>query len=189
MGDESTATAERQKAAAFTAQNPLTNNSLLTTEQHNIIIVLMIPPFTRTGYLPSGIHPAIWQEFVDRFGWNDHRRELIGGLWIAVDGLHEAGCRVVYVDGSFATAIAIPNDFDACWDPTDVDIPLLADLLPDLFDFANKRAAQKARFRGELFPAFSPANAGGQPFLEFFQFDRDGRPKGIVMLDLRSWEL
>ena len=41
----------------------------------------------------------------------------------------------------------------------------------------------KAKFGGELFPAHMDAG-GGTRYLEFFQHDRNGKPKGIVRLDL-----
>jgi hypothetical protein len=54
----------------------------------------------------------------------------------------------VYVNGSFATAKERPGDFDACWEITGVD-PALLD--PVLLTFADRRAAQKARFSGSSF--------------------------------------
>ena len=39
---------------------------------------------------------------------------------MAIDSLRRAGCRTVYIDGSFATSKEIPNDFDVCWDEEDV---------------------------------------------------------------------
>ena len=68
---------------------------------------------------------------------------------------------------------------------TDVDFDLLDQLDPDLLDWSNGRAAQKAKFGGELFIAEWGADLGGTPFLEFFQRDRNtGEPKGIVAIDL-----
>jgi hypothetical protein len=43
-----------------------------------------------------------------------------------------------------------PNDFDGCWDSTNVDAALLD---PVLLNFDNGRAAQKKKFRGEMFIA------------------------------------
>ena len=45
------------------------------------------------------------------------------------------------------------------------------------------RPQQKAKYRGELFAASWPANAKCR-CREFFQYDRDDRPKGIVVIDL-----
>ncbi len=81
----------------------------------------------------------------------------------------------------------IPADFDVCWDMTHVDLTTLYAAEPVLFDFRNRRAAQKAKFSGELFPSQQPADSLGQTFLDFFQQDKNtGQPKGIVAVDLGS---
>jgi hypothetical protein len=55
----------------------------------------------------------------------------------------------------------------------------------ELLDFSNRRAAQKARYGGELFPAETAAEPAGTTFLDYFQRDRDtGTPKGIIAIDL-----
>lgn len=142
----------------------------------------MIPSFAPTGNLPPGIHEARWDEFVGRYGFTSQRLTLLAGLKAALDSLRIAGCRRVYVDGSFVTSKTIPGDFDACWEVAGVDPDLLD---PVLLTFAHQRAAQKAKYRGELFPAESAADPFGTRFLAFFQRDkRTGDPKGIVAIDL-----
>jgi hypothetical protein len=77
----------------------------------------------------------------------------------------------------------VPGDFDACWSVSGVD-PNLLD--PVLLTFDNHRAAQKAKYFGEMFPAELPEGVSGRRFLDFFQIDKiTGRPKGIVGLRLR----
>lgn len=145
----------------------------------------MIPNADPGGNLQPGIHWATWDEFVTRFGANEHRRRLLAGLRLALSDLKAAGCRTVYVDGSFVTTKPIPGDFDACWDSTGVD-PRRLD--PALRTFDPGRATQKAKYHGELFRAQSVADSAGSPFLSFFQSDKQtGEPKGIVALDLRTW--
>ena len=101
---------------------------------------------------------------------------------MAIESLRLAGCRTVYIDGSFAASKEIPNDFDACWEEDGV-APELLD--PVLLRFGAGRAEQKARYLGELFPASIGATADGTSFLEFFQTAREtGRIKGIVAVDL-----
>jgi len=144
----------------------------------------VIPEFEdATGNLPPGIHPATWDEAVDRFGLTPWRRQLLEGLRRALDSLESAGCRGVYIDGSFVTRKDIPGDFDGCWEAAGVDPDKLD---PALLEFANLRAAQKAKFLGELFPAEADADPYGNSFLDFFQMDRDGNPKGIVAMELRK---
>lgn len=141
----------------------------------------MIPPFNSDGNLPPGVHWATWQDFATRFGTTPHRQQLLKGLKSALDSLSKAGCRTVYLDGSFVTEKENPNDFDGCWDEKGVDLDLLD---PILLNLKNKRAAQKAKYWGEFFPALIEANDAGSTYLEFFQTDRNGNLKGIVAIDL-----
>lgn len=130
---------------------------------------------------PPGIHQTTLAEIRQRFAHTPHRANLFRGFCHAVSSLQAAGCRLVYLDGSFVTDKLHPNDFDACWDPANVD-PALLD--PTLLDFTNMRAAQKAQYRGELFIATTYA-APGTLFLDFFQTDRySGRPKGLLSVTL-----
>lgn len=143
----------------------------------------MIPEFRRDGKLPAGVYSADWQEFQSRFGQTLRREYLLGGLLHAIRLLKLAGCRAVYVDGSFVTTKPTPGDFDACWDIEGVEGELVA---PVFFNFADGRAAQKEQFGGEFFPAQLPEGGTGRNWLDFFQQDREGRPKGIVVIDLES---
>ncbi len=142
----------------------------------------MIPLFApSTGLLPSGIHEATWEEFVARFGWTPHRLTLLAGLKAALDALRAAGCRRAYVDGSFVTATETPGDFDGCWETDGIEPDRLD---PVLLMFEQGRRAQKAKYRGELFPADWPADPAGTTFLRFFQRDRSDHVKGSVALAL-----
>lgn len=140
----------------------------------------MIPPFDAAGNLPPGVHEATWDEFVARFGTTPRRLALLAGLKAALDALRAAGCRRAYVDGSFVTAKPDPGDFDGCWETGGVD-PALLD--PVLTTFDPGRRTQKAKYGGELFFAHAPADLAGTRFVDFFQRDRSGQPKGIVALD------
>jgi len=132
------------------------------------------------GRLPPGEHVATWEEIVDRFGWTEHRRRLLDGLAEAIELLAAAGCRTLWLNGSFVTAKDEPGDFDACWDTDGVDLDALD---PVLLDLSDRRAAQKARFGGELFPNVVEAQSG-LSFAEFFQNERDASRKGIVVIHL-----
>lgn len=139
----------------------------------------MIPPFiSSTGYLPPGIHDATWGELVARYGINPYRARLLDGLLAALRNLRGAGCLLALIDGSFVAAKRFPG----AWDPGGID-PGLVD--PILLTFDNSRAAMKAKYLGELFPATWPA-APGVAFAEFFQKDRDGVAKGLVRLGLKD---
>lgn len=107
---------------------------------------------------------------------------MLGGFRRGCAALRSAGCRLVYLDGSFVTAKEQPGDFDACWDITGVD-EAAVDLV--FWDFSFGRAAQKRRFFGEFFPAQLPEGATGRAFVEFFQVNKEtGAAKGILAIRL-----
>jgi hypothetical protein len=142
----------------------------------------VIPAFDAGGNLPPRIHPASWDEIVTRYATNTRRRELLDGFLDALRSLRHAGCRTAYLDGSLVTTKERPGDFDACWEIAGVDA---SQLDRELLDFSNRRAAQKARYGGELFPAETAAEPAGTTFVDYFQRDRDtGEPKGILAIDL-----
>ena len=145
----------------------------------------MIPPFDRGGNLPAGIHLATWDEVFATFASTAQRIQLLQGFRAATEILYSAGCRRVYLDGSFATSKVSPEDFDALWDATGVDLAILLQREPCFADFSNGRAAQKAKYFGEFFPANFREPSFGGLFLDFFQVDKQtGLPKGIVAIDL-----
>ena len=136
------------------------------------------------GLLPPGIHWTNWEDFSRKFGGNPWRQKLLSGLRAALENLKDAGCRTVYVNGSFVTDKVLPNDYDACWEEDGVDPEALD---PVLLTFDPGRATQKAKYMGELFPASVIASSEGLSFLQFFQTDKNtGKPKGIVAIDLEG---
>ncbi len=151
-----------------------------TTQQYCCVV---LPALTRDGLLPPGIHLADWEEVYAMFGITPQRCRLLDGFRRAISALRNAGCKKVYLDGSFVTSKVSPGDFDACWDDTNVDFSLLD---PILLTFANGRAAQKIKFGGELFPAgFIADPTSGSLFIDFFQIHKDtGAAKGIIAIDL-----
>lgn len=77
-----------------------------------------------------------------------------------------------------------PADLDVCWDIAGVVSGALDPILRDLGD---GRAVQKRRFGGELLPNL-PELRTGLRFNDFFQLNRDGSRKGIVILRLGDTE-
>jgi hypothetical protein len=126
-------------------------------------------------------------EITARFGLNDHRRRLLSGFNRGVAALMAAGCTEFYLDGSFVTSKEFPRDYDACWEATGV---IAAKLDPVFGEFSNGRAAQKARFLGEFFPAHYRTTvppSSLRTYLEFFQIDRNtGDPKGIIGITMKA---
>jgi hypothetical protein len=149
----------------------------------------VIPEFDENGNLPPGVHFCEWEEFQQRFGTNFTRQRMINGLELAMTQLKAAGCRTIYIDGSFVTSKVKPGDFDACWEDDGVDIIYLQSIAPTLYNFSLRRAEQKSKYRGEIFPSNYPANDSGTAYLDFFQFDtRNNLRKGIIAIDLQRWK-
>lgn len=129
--------------------------------------------------LPPGVHNATLKEIEARFATSDYRKLLYSGFRNGVTALRKAGCRKIFLDGSFITEKPMPADFDACWDPVGVN-PTKLD--PVLLDFNNRRKEQKKCFHGEFFPANLLAD-GKHFFFDFFQIDRyTGNAKGIICI-------
>jgi len=95
----------------------------------------------------------------------------------------------VWLNGSFVTAKEEPGDFDCVWSPAGVDRLRLEAAAPELLDLTDHRSAQKRRFGGEFLPNVIEG-ASGQQFARFFQTDRDGTLKGILIIDptKEQWE-
>ncbi|BAZ15217.1 hypothetical protein NIES4071_70890 [Calothrix sp. NIES-4071] len=148
----------------------------------------MIPNFDENGNLPPGVHFCEWEEFVERFGNSDRRLYLIQGLQTAMEQLQAAGCRTIFIDGSFVTIKVNPIDFDACYDDETIDRDYLRINAPRLLNHYD-RAGQKARYRGEIFPSNQPVGNYGENSFEFFQRDRKLKKKGIIAIDLLRWQL
>lgn len=132
--------------------------------------------------LPPGVHKTTLGKIKSTFAYTPHRKKLFTGFRDALSDLKHAGCKSVYLNGSYTTGKNHPEDFDACWDPTGVEPEKLD---PVLLDFSNKRSAQKQKYGGELFIISTYAQPG-ITFLDFFQTDRfTGQRKGILFLDLK----
>lgn len=145
----------------------------------------MIPAFQDDGNLPPGIHKASWAEVQERFGIDAHRKRLLEGFHGMVMKLAASGCKRVFLDGSFVGNKPIPSDFDGLWDMLDVDLRKLYATEPLFWALTNGRAAQKAKYLGEMLPADFIEGSSGRTFLEFFQVDKQtGTAKGIVEIDL-----
>jgi hypothetical protein len=130
---------------------------------------MSIPPFNELGYLPPGVYEISWSELMERFVTNSHRQRLATGLAAALRKLGIAGCRRVVIGGSFVTNKEYPNDFDGWYESFGLDLNVLDRL------FLEDSRLQFEILGGTL---FEPPNYEG-----FFQTDRDGRPKGVIVLD------
>lgn len=144
----------------------------------------MIPNFQSNGILPSGVHWSTIEEIKDKLCFSLRRTQLVVGLERAIVSLKNAGCKTIYLDGSFSTSKEIPGDIDVCWELGNVDLNILIVIEPVLFDFTLGRKAQKDKFGCEFFPAEELAAPPDKTYIDFFQQDRDGNPKGIIGLKI-----
>ena len=130
-----------------------------------------IPQFDERGYLPSGVYETDEAEFNRRFGFNSYRQQLLVRLKSALISLKQAGCNRVYIGGSFITDKAEPGDIDGCFEGLYIDESIIDPIFID-----SDLDAQKARYGVEF--VFGSNRAG------FFQTDRYGNSKGIVVINL-----
>ena len=144
----------------------------------------MIPAPNASGELPPGIYTATLEEVEAVFVTTPRRRRLFEGLRRAFQNLHAAGVRRVFIDGSFVTTKADPNDIDGCWEWTEEGHLDLLD--PVLLDFTQARRAMRDKYGVDFFLATWVEAGSELTFLDFFQQDRADDPKGIVQLDLEE---
>jgi hypothetical protein len=138
-----------------------------------------IPPFDERGYLPPGIYETDEAEFNRRFGFNSYRQQLLVGLKAALISLKQAGCECrrqvfdhrVYIGGSFITDKAEPGDIDGCFEGLYINESAI-----DPIFINSDLDAQKIKYGVEF--VFGSNRAG------FFQTDRYGNSKGIVVINL-----
>jgi hypothetical protein len=146
----------------------------------------MLPTFDARGNLPPGIHEASWATVVARFGGSPERRLLLVQLRAALDALAVSGCRRAWLDGSFVCDVERrlgrpPGDVDVGWDLAEVGLRRLAALAPALHPLRGSREDRRRRFGGDYVAVAAPLAVG---VLASFQRDREGRPKGLVLLHL-----
>lgn len=140
----------------------------------------MLPAFKKSGLLPEGMHRCNWEEFLNVFAFNEHRRQLSEGLRRGLEVLYKQRCRLAYINGSFITTKLFPNDVDVAFDNTNMDWKSFKMNYPEFFDIKNGDSIQKEKYNSHFFAC----NPHETYFIDFFQFDRNGNPKGIVKLDL-----
>ncbi len=142
-----------------------------------------IPEFDAKGNLPPGIYDVSIADIERIFTWTPRRLKLFKGLKAALTNLSAAGVEKVWIDGGFITDDPYPNDVDGCWEyrpGMNVD-----KLDPVFLDVNPPRKAMKGKYGVDFFvKGMRVRNAGGKPVEEYFQEDRDGNPKGILVVDI-----
>jgi len=141
---------------------------------------MSIPALLENGELPPGEHHATLDEVEATYGSSSERRKLLmKGLRKASSNLELSGVSMLWVDGSFITGKEEPNDIDGCWEYTSaVDVNKL-----DPF-FLGSRDKIKNKYGLDFFIANIIEAGSGLPFPEFFQVNRNGEAKGIIIITL-----
>ena len=117
-------------------------------------MLFMIPklisyPNVEHEVLPEGIHRCSLQEVKEVFTFSDQRVILFKGLIKGSLASYEAGCKSIYLDGSYVTSKSIPGDYDAVWDPEGVDLNILD---PVFAETDPPRKSEKNKYLGEFLP-------------------------------------
>jgi len=145
----------------------------------------MIPDFNEDGNLPPGIHQATLAEIEEKFAYNIKRRSLFDHLLKLISDLKIIGCKIIYLDGSFATKKILPGDMDICWDENNIDFDKAFYYMPILFDLDFPRNEQQKIYCADIFPATLVEGNSKKFFLDFFQEDKSTNlPKGIIKLQI-----
>ncbi len=143
---------------------------------------MSIPALQVNGELPSGQHEATLDEVEAVYGLETGKRQLLmRGLREGASNLARAGVTTLWINGSFVTAKPIPSDIDGCWEyQPEVDIDKLDPV------FLASREHIKASYGLDFFISNIIEAGSGLPFPGFFQLNRDGEPKGIIIIKLRG---
>lgn len=145
-----------------------------------------IPDWNEYGLLPEGIHDCDMHEVIQRFGFNEHRQQLLNGLSGAFDWLATMPpIESLVLDGSFVTDKAQPRDIDA--------VALITNLTERnqrewVRAWEPQKATIKQRYHVDLYPTVI---GQGNNFSAYFQYIRPeealerGAPLGVLKGILR----
>lgn len=149
-----------------------------------MIPMLIRVPDVRFRVLPVGIHDSTLQEVEHVYSTNATRTILFDGLVKGAKALSNAGCKTLYLNGSYVSSKRHPGDYDACWDPDGVNFEVLD---PVFWDLTHGTGAQKEIYLGEFFPSTLVESGSNLLFIDFFQSITDSESrKGIVRIDTRN---
>jgi hypothetical protein len=141
--------------------------------------------YNQFGNLEPGFYDMEWDDFKEVFGFNEHRRWLLEGAELAIEDLRTVNCETIYMDGSFITKEQDPEDYDLCWDDTNIRLVEVMKKCYPLVDAGWKMSKIRARYRGDVAPANNIADMKKCiNFLGYFTEDKQGRDKGIIRIKI-----
>ncbi len=143
----------------------------------------MIPELTGEGTLPPGVHGTTLEEVRRRFGRGNRARiELMAGLAAVAARAMRAGALRLYLNGSFVTSKKEPVDWDAV-----LVVPVGFNSASEDGSALADRESIKAEHGGDLFVLYEDdAQAIDHLVSEVFSHDRQMRPKGILLIQLKA---
>jgi len=149
---------------------------------------MAIPALINIGgvqQLPPGEHPTTLVEISATYGMSSPQRiRLMGSLLKVADTMKNAKVKRIWIDGSFVTDKKGPNDIDGCWSASGVLQTAFDAHMDPLFADPNARTLVKNRYDLDFYIAEITEAKSGLRFPEFFQTDRNGNKKGILVVDL-----
>lgn len=151
-----------------------------------------IPSFTAAGELPPGEYEVTWEQFVLRFGGTPRRDKHIENIERVGRLLAEKEIDAITISGSMASKMRSPGDFDGYIHSTAHQDELLR-TDPNLHGLGFDKVRMKQAFGGELYGQSAQIDtgfSGGSWDLEdaeqFFRYNRQNRPIGVVTIDLKT---
>lgn len=126
------------------------------------------------------------REIRAKLTWTTKRKRMFNGLRSAIRNLAAAGVKRVWIGGSFVSDKDEPNDVDGCWDdlPGPVDVSKLDAVF---LDTRPPRSSMKRKYGVDFLIArwrLADRQAQGGTVLDFFQMDREGNARGIILIEL-----
>lgn len=107
------------------------------------------------------------------------------GLKKAVENFEKAKIETIWINGSFVTEKNDPSDIDGCWEYHEkVDL----EVLDPVFISNEGTKEMKNKYGLDFFVSNWIEITSGLPFPHFFQKNRDGDAKGVIMLKLGECE-
>lgn len=149
---------------------------------------MALPAFQANGWLPEGHHSATWQEISLRFSGEDDSRcaAVLSSLlaWREAARAKEM-TGLVILDGSFVSAKEAPGDFDLVFSYTEETAVIIRND-PAARQLIDYQSCRTLGFLGDVFalPASLQQNSPLLGGLDMFDFDRQGRPKGVIEVPL-----
>ncbi len=142
-----------------------------------------LPDFRADGWLPSGHHPATWDEIISTFGGAEGRRRasLTRRLLALRDALRARGIvGSLLLNGSYISSKPEPGDFDTLLiGPADIQIRKDAD--PELAALLDAQDAEAQGYSLFFLPADSPALA---LLSTLWDISKEGILKGVIEVNL-----